>query len=81
MPQFCSSRRLVLTLERRHTECFRDLVGAERPIRDHEKGMDLRDGAVNPPAHSHFAPVQDELLRQRVQASLQLCQSFLLRQK
>src|SRR5713226_4917073 len=44
-------------------ERFGDFLGMERPRGKEQQGMDLSDGAVDAPAGAHFAPVEDELLR------------------
>src|SRR5712691_7699363 len=46
-----------------HGERFGDFLGMERPRGKEQQGMDLSDGAVDAPAGAHFAPVEDELLR------------------
>jgi hypothetical protein len=43
-------------------ERLADLLGVERLRGDEEQGMDLGDGAVDPPADAHLAPVEDEPL-------------------
>src|SRR5438552_14472197 len=37
----------------------------QRPRRKKKEGMDLGDGAIDPPARSHFAPMENELLGYR----------------
>jgi hypothetical protein len=39
-----------------------DVVGAERRLGQEEEGVDLADGAVDPPAGAHLSEMQDELL-------------------
>src|SRR2546426_3706822 len=46
-----------------HGERFGDFLGVEGPRGKEQQGMDLSDGAVDAPAGAHFAPVEDELLR------------------
>src|SRR5712692_4753626 len=46
-----------------HGERLGDFLGMERPRGKEQQGMDLSDGAVDAPAGAHFAPVEDELLR------------------
>jgi hypothetical protein len=43
----------------RDSERLADLVGIQRLFRQIEQGVDLRHGAVHPPAAAHFAPVDD----------------------
>src|SRR2546423_5200472 len=40
-----------------------DLLRRPRPRREEKEGVDLGDGAIDPPARSHFAPMEDEFLR------------------
>jgi len=46
----------------RHPEPLADLLGVQRRLGDEEQGLDLGDGAVDPPAGTHLAPVEDEVL-------------------
>src|SRR6266581_1021162 len=46
-----------------HGERFGDFLGVEGPRGKEQQGMDLSNGAVDAPAGAHFAPVEDELLR------------------
>src|SRR5439155_10922028 len=39
-----------------------DFVGRQRFFGNEKQGMDLSDGAIDPPSGPHFAPVEDELL-------------------
>ena len=60
MPQFCSSRRLVLTLERARPSCSQICSACEGFFREVEQGVDLGHGAIQAPAGAHFTPVEDE---------------------
>ena len=82
MPQFCSSWRLLLALERaipraeasKRTRWRASIWGKKK------EGVDLGDGAIDPPARPHFAPMENELLgngRERVPIHL----LFLSKQK
>ncbi len=42
-----------------------DFVGGQRARGNEQQRVELRDGAVESPAGAHFAPVQDEFLRDR----------------
>jgi hypothetical protein len=44
-----------------------DLFGVQRPLRQVEQRMHLRDGAADAPARAHLAPVQHEFLGNRRQ--------------
>src|SRR5436190_6269011 len=46
-----------------------DLLGMHRPAGDVEQGMDLRDGAVNPPPGAHFSPVKEDRKSTRLNSS------------
>jgi len=42
-----------------------DLLRRPRPRGEEKKGVNLGDGAIDPPARSHFAPMENELLGNR----------------
>src|SRR6266496_392596 len=42
-----------------------DLLRRHWPRGKEKEGVDLGDGAIDPPARPHFAPMEDELLRHR----------------
>ncbi len=57
-----------------------DLLRRQRPGRKEKEGMNLGDGAIDSPARPHFAPMENEFLRdgrERVPAHL----LFLSKQK
>src|SRR5882724_13696268 len=43
-----------------YAERFDDLVRGQRLLGEEEKSVNLGDGAIDPPAGPHFAPMEDE---------------------
>jgi len=50
-----------------------DFLGRQRTGGKEQKSMDLGDGAIDAPARSHFAPMEDELLGDRREFFHMIC--------
>ena len=57
----------VADIGARHAERFGNFLGIHRPAQDIEQGVDLRNGTVDPPFGTHFAPVEDKFFSGRIQ--------------